>query len=110
MRKNDKGDNMSRQLTYDFDELPLIISGNIEAGLVHGSALISYWPAGEWGISEIYLDGYQVATNQREPYPLERGTSLYETIFNRLIDMKPHLIQDAVHHALDDEREGLSLD
>jgi hypothetical protein len=99
---------MSRQLTYDFDDLPLIVNGNLQAGLVNGSALLNYWPDGDWGISEIYLDGYLAATNARQSYQLERGVPLYDMVFNQLLNYRRHTIQDAVHHAIDDEREGLS--
>ncbi len=49
---------MSRHIfTFSFEELPLVIEGGFEAGLVNGSAEISYHRDGEWTIHSISLDG-----------------------------------------------------
>lgn len=102
---------MSHQCQYDFEELPLIVRGNLQAGLISGTALLNYWPDGTWGISELYLDGFQPAANPRgfvrQPYPLERGTFLHTTILDRLSHGEWFKrAQDFVNNTIDEEREN----
>ena len=46
-------------LSYQFEELPLLIENGIEAGLVSGTAEINFFDDGEWSVGAIYLDGYK---------------------------------------------------
>lgn len=46
-------------LTFEFEELPLIIENGFEAAPVNGCAVLSYFDDGEWGIQSIYLDGHK---------------------------------------------------
>ena len=48
---------MHGTITYDFEELPLLIGNGIEAGHVNGSAEIEFSDEGEWRVAAIYLDG-----------------------------------------------------
>lgn len=49
-------------LPITFEELPIIVQGGFECGLVNGSAEISYHPDGEWFVKKIYLDGRRKLT------------------------------------------------
>ncbi len=48
---------MNRTLTFQFEELPLVIDRGFEAGDIAGVAEISYHRDGEWTIGAIALDG-----------------------------------------------------
>ena len=87
-------------LEYEFDELPLLIDLGFEAGLVNGSADISYHPDGEWGIRKIYLDGFSTIKNggvfKSKPVEVEQGP-LYEMIAGRLLGEWHEYVQDKVN-------------
>lgn len=114
---------MTRQLTYKFEELPLLIVDGFEAGLVNGEALLNYWPNGVWSISEIYLDGYRrrsaaeitkamqaggtgIKSFDEKPVLLERGTDIHTTINNRLAIEWASYVQDHVNAAIDDDADA----
>lgn len=46
------------EFIYKFEELPLLVSGDVEAGLVSGEAEIRVHNDGEWFIGAICLDGF----------------------------------------------------
>ncbi len=112
---------MSRQLSYRFEELPLAIVNGFEGGLVNGSALINYWTDGTWGISQIYLDGAKrkgtpevikailakvpnfKCWDERDIL-LDRGDRIQEIIWDRLEHEWRGRVQEAVNHAIDEER------
>lgn len=113
---------MTRQLRYEFEELPLLIDNGFSAGLVNGSALLNYWADGQWGIAEIYLDGHRKrptvdivkAIREERPGPicyedkpvqLERGSWLHSAIWSRLEDDWREHVQDAVREAIEIDRE-----
>jgi|SRR3569623_1730715 len=87
-------------LEYEFDALPLLIDLGFEAGLVNGSADISYHPDGEWGIRKIYLDGFSTIKNggvfKSKPVEVEQGP-LYEMIAGRLLGEWHEYVQDKVN-------------
>lgn len=112
---------MSRQLSYRFEELPLVIENGFQAGLVNGSALVSYWIDGTWGISQIYLDGAkrkataEITAAILKKIPnfkcwderdilLDRGDRIQSIIWDRLENEWRGQVQDAVNHAIDEER------
>lgn len=112
---------MSRQLSYTFEELPLIIDLGFEAGLVNGSALIDYWPDGQWGISQVYLDGARrkptavVLGAMFKKIPnfkcwderdvlLDRSSPINLMIHDRLENEWRSKVQEAVREALEEER------
>jgi hypothetical protein len=71
-----------RILSFEFEELPTVIVDGFEAGLVAGSAEISYDRDGLWSIASISLDG-----SRRAHYSLEervahelRQARLHETL------------------------------
>lgn len=111
----------SRQLSFRFDELPLLIVNGFSAGLVNGSALINYWTDGQWGISQIYLDGHrfiarsEVAAAILAGIPnakrfderdilLDRGDRIHDIIWSRLEEEWRPIVQDAVNNAIEEER------
>lgn len=110
-----------RVLNFDFDELPLVIEGGFEAGIIAGSAEVSYFPDGEWSIGAINLDGHRrrsveesaaaveagkpVPMFERKPVELDVGTSLYLAIYSRLETEWRNKVQDAVIEAIAEDRE-----
>jgi hypothetical protein len=101
---------MPRQLSYDFEELPLFVRHDIKAGLISGSALIDYWPDAIWGISELYVDGFIENDSprgfERKSLMLDRATPVYEMIFDRLATDWRSRVQAAVNNAITEEREA----
>lgn len=113
---------MSRQLHYHFEDLPIVIDNGFSAGLVNGSALINYWPDGQWGVSQVYLDG-----SRRKPardiaaaivrgienfkcwderdVQLDRASPLNLMILDRLEHEWREQVQDAINHAIEQERK-----
>ncbi len=87
-------------LEYEFCEMPLIIDLGFEAGLVNGSADISYHSDGEWGIRKIYLDGFSTIKNggefKRKSVEVEQGP-LYDMIAERLLGEWHDRVQDRVN-------------
>jgi len=108
---------MSRELHYRFEELPLVIENGFSAGLVNGSALVSYWLDGQWGVSQIYLDGHKrkPAADLLKQIPgaklwderdvqLDRGDRIHAIIWDRLEHDWRASVQEAVNEAIDAER------
>lgn len=111
---------MSRELIYKFQELPLLIDHGFSAGLVSGQAVIAYWPDGEWGVTEIYLEGCRrrptrdivaelktggpVKSWEEKLVPVERGTELHSLILGRLLDEWRGYVCDKVQDVLEQER------
>lgn len=114
----------SRTFTYIFEELPLLVDLGFEAGLVNGSAEISYEANGEWSIGAIHLDGHKrlrwtleehveasrtgkrLAAFENKAVALEVGSSLYQAIYSRLTHEWSDSVQDKVHEHNDDDRDA----
>lgn len=92
---------MTGELTFDFEEMPLIVEGGFEAGLVNGSATIRYHADGEWSVGEIFLEGYrerpkaerdamEAATGKAAPrferknIEVDRPSQIYLAVMDRL--------------------------
>lgn len=120
---------MSRELSYRFEELPLVIDNGFSGALINGSALISYWTDGTWGITQVYLDGHKrrpaadiikdmlerqlsakaaLSAIRYEERDLlqDRGSWMHTTIVDRLEHEWRDQVQDAVNNALESEREA----
>lgn len=120
------------EFTFQFEELPLINEDGFAAGLVTGSAEISYWQEDGYPqifVKRIFLDGYRKATPEeraagslayitkpvevewdRECDPEAKcfSAQLYLQIFGELDEggsFRP-FIEDKVRERLDDEREA----
>jgi hypothetical protein len=55
------------EFRFTFEELPLVIDLGFSAGLVTGSAQITYWREDgytQWTVGRIYLEGHRKATEQ----------------------------------------------
>jgi hypothetical protein len=114
---------MSRQLTYAFQELPLVIANGFQAGLVNGQAIITYWLDGQWGVTEIYLDGHRDRTERERDADRAKGLKLiprfenkavaldgdplFTIIWSRLEDEWRGFVQAAVNNAIEQEREAV---
>lgn len=113
---------MSRELIFRFEELPLVVDLGVEAGLVNGQAVISYWPDGLWSVTSICLDGHRERSEaERESdraagkkliprfehklVPLE-GNPLHTIIWSRLEEEWREHVQDAVRNALQQDHEA----
>ena len=107
-------------VTYEFSELPMVIDLGFEAGLVNGSAEISYFADGEWSVSAIYLDGHKklrptlqdylkahaegrtLPVFEEKPVALDAGSSLHLIILDRL----EHRERDAIQEMVNEAREA----
>ena len=94
------------QITFPFEELPLIVDLGTEAGLVNGTASIHVHKDGEWFVNEIFLDGYHKKYNalgfDAVPVEVERRSPLFSLILDQLENgkFKNHIV-DAVANALE---------
>ena len=100
------------EIEFHFEELPLIVEGGFEAGLINGTATIGFHEEGEWSVREIALDGYRriapFAAYERKPLALCKDSHpwLYAAIVDRL-ESEPFKtrIEEDVALALEAERE-----
>ena len=113
------------EFRFSFEELSLVSDNSFSAGLVNGSAQITYWRDdgyAEWTVGRIYLEGFRKATDQERvagfPFYIRRdveiehiaGSSdfnshLYLAVFGQL-DGDPSwrkLIDDEVETRLEGE-------
>ena len=88
-------------IDFEFEELPLIVSGNAEAGLVTGTATISSCLGG-FRVHEIYLRAY--GNPDIKWIKVNPRSELHDTIVNRLESGR---WEDLVRDALAEHREGL---
>ena len=103
---------MSNIFSYEFEELPLVMHGDIPAGLINGCAEIKYNRAGCWDIQSVSIEGYQTLTpTERErgvkPWvyvkaPVELALMIYERLYGTMWSAK---VQDAVNEQLESDRE-----
>jgi hypothetical protein len=103
-------------LTYEFDDLPIIVEGGFEAGGLSGQAIINFHSDGDWFVDEIYLSGTKriyVDGNfdrfEDKYLAIYDNTSwLYRTIFGQLTNGSfKDSIQDKVNSEL--EWSGISM-
>jgi hypothetical protein len=91
---------MSR-FVYTFEELPLVVNGDVEAGLINGEATIDYDRAGLWEVVFITLDGYKHGVPVQLAAPLAIETMVMERLHGSWHDK----VQDAVREQLEFDRE-----
>jgi hypothetical protein len=115
---------VGRTFTFQFEELPLVIEGGVEAGDVAGSAEIAYGGDGAWTIRSIALDGarrlahapHEIAAAARagrslpafarHSVVLDEGDPLYLRIYHRLEHDWHARVQNVVVDRLADDREA----
>ena len=98
---------------FKFEELPLIVAGGVEAGLVTGHANIHAHPGGEWFVDEVFLDGYRKAKVGFDvvPVEIERTSPLFLMIIDQLETGRfKSAVEDAVTSALDADDVRLRSD
>lgn len=112
--------------SFSFDELPLIIENGFEAGLVAGSAEISYSRDGDWSVESISFDGHRTksvaqqdadldeALVAKKPLPsryvckpvaLDRGTPIHSIVYDRLENEWSDKVQEAVNEQIEEDRQ-----
>ena len=102
---------MSNILSFEFEELPLVITNGIEAGLINGCAEIRYGRNCHWSIDSISIEGWTNLT----PEERAAGKSLwtyvaapYEiaALIGQRLESEWHdRVQDAVNEQLCVDRE-----
>ena len=107
---------MSGMITFEFDELPLIIEGGFSAALIDGYATIHYQTTSDWSVREITLDGHKKRSEQERDDNAQRGLSLKLGLFHRkpvplcqasnpwlygaIVDRLEHQYADAIAEAI----------
>jgi hypothetical protein len=69
-------------IEIEFQELPLLVSNGIEAGLVDGSAEIRFHDDGEWSVGAIYLEGFK--DHKRTRLEVDTRGEIYLNILDAL--------------------------
>lgn len=99
-------------LTYEFEELPLVISNGIPAGQINGCAEIEFTTDGLWQIGEVCVEGYQSLTSaeraagKRPWIYVKAPIDLMVMVAERLEIQWKHRVDEAVREAIDAEREA----
>lgn len=102
---------MSNILSFEFEELPLVISNGIPAGLINGCAEIQYDRDGLWFIDAISVEGHQTLTaaeraaGKRPWIYVKAPAELDHMIAARLEGEWSGKILDAVLEQLSSDRE-----
>ncbi|PDT71705.1 hypothetical protein CO683_00670 [Bradyrhizobium ottawaense] len=97
---------------FEFDELPLVISNGIPAGLINGCAEIKYSRDGEWEIDSVSVEGYQNLTSEqraagKKPWiyvaaPWELGGIIYDRLMGEWNDK----VSDAIREQIESDRQA----
>ena len=106
---------MQRSFTYIIEELPLVLEDGLATGLVSGTAEINYWNDEDWGVESIAIDADRLATKEElaagshryisKTIQLERDSTIYRIIWDRLENHLRDDVQDAVNNQIDLDRE-----
>jgi hypothetical protein len=103
---------MSNILSFEFEELPLVISINgIEAALINGCAEIQYDRHGGWHVVSVSVEGHQQLTQEeraagKRPWVyIAAPSDLAGLVENRLCDEWNDRVQDAINEQLASDRE-----
>lgn len=85
---------------FQFEDLPLFITGGYETAQVNGTVAISYHRDGDWAIDGIWLDGFKrgprTAADYCKPVQIDAGTPLYMMVYDALETERRHEIEDFV--------------
>lgn len=104
---------MPKTFDFPFSELPLLIENGVEAGLINGSAEISYFADGVWSVESVSLEGYRPTTSEervkgtlfvRKPVTLAAGTPLHLIVVHRPRREWADQVAEAVNTQLEEDR------
>lgn len=90
---------------YNFEELPLIVVGDLAVGLISGTALIEFDDEGVWRIVDVTIDGYREGGRGSVPFQIDPAA--YPWLFASIVQclqsrrFEPH-IHDHVTSRLED--------
>lgn len=102
---------MSNILSYEFEELPLVIVNGIEAALINGLAEIRYNRDGQWQVETISVEGYQPLTAEQRaagerPWVYVKAPAELEFMIGARLEGEWHdKICDAIREQLASDRE-----
>lgn len=97
---------MSDTITFQFEELPLLIDLGAHAGLVDGEAEISFETDGEFSIAAISIDGYRDGKPMQVPVCRESHQWLWLQIHDQLENGNfKKEIEGQIERALEGERD-----
>jgi hypothetical protein len=103
---------MSNILSFEFEELPLVISNGIEAALINGCAEIQYGRNCHWQIDSISIEGHQKLTQDerdagKRPWVYVAAPMYLEFMITERLNSAQWSgkIQDAVNELLASDRE-----
>jgi hypothetical protein len=97
-------------MTFDFDELPLVLAPGVEAAFVNGRAEIEYSSDGLWEITEVSLEGYRKLSFEEradgvKPWVyIPASAHLEHLIIGRLDNEWQHKVQEAVSEQIAEDR------
>lgn len=98
-------------LSFEFEELPLVIAPGIEAALVNGLAEVEYTRDGEWQIKSISVEGHQRITQAerdagKSPWVyIPASVALEHVIVGRLDNEWRDKVQSAVGEQIAEDRQ-----
>jgi hypothetical protein len=99
---------MTDYMTFEIDELPLVIADGVEAGLVNGKAELEYSRDGEWLIIGITLDASTsvITKSGKRRYPQVDCPAVIAAIIDERLnkEWRDH-VQCAVREQIEADRE-----
>lgn len=114
---------MTGTFNFEFEELPALIEGGWQCGLLSGQAEIEYSRDGSWSIRAIGLDGYRtlfysmeermvaklkgqtLKAYERKTVWLDAGTPIYLMIYERLEVEWADKVRDEVREHIAEDRD-----
>jgi hypothetical protein len=102
---------MSNILSFEFQELPLVVLDGIEAALINGMVEVEYDRNGNWFIDSVTVEGHQKQTQEeraagKNPWVYVAAPDLDLIINSRLMEDKWHQhIANAVREQLASDRD-----
>lgn len=103
---------MSNILSYEFEELPLVIVNGIEAALINGLAEIRYNRDGQWQVESISVEGYLPLTLEqraagKKPWVYVKAPAELEFLISERLEGEwRDRVSEAVREQLGFDRES----
>lgn len=106
---------MQADISFAFEELPLIVAQSIDVGLINGTATIGFDEDGDWHVVEVFLDAYQRIGTKSQCVPFLIDRSTYPWLFAAVVDRLQGerfegMIREAVVEALEEQGIGFRTD